>query len=117
VPELAPLELKAYLPAKDFELSKRFYEDTGFTVCPSSHEPAILHYGPCGGEHVNVCFLLQNHYVKEFAEHLQMHLLVEDVDAWWELIQAKQISQKYGVEALPPQLQLREVGTTHERAW
>ena len=28
-------------------------------------------------------FLLQNYYVKAFAENLQMHLLVNDVDAWW----------------------------------
>jgi hypothetical protein len=32
---------------------------------------------------------LQNYYVKEFAENLQMHPLVNDVDAWWREIQAK----------------------------
>jgi hypothetical protein len=29
-----------------------------------------------------------------------MHLLAKDVDAWWELIQAKQISRKYGEHKL-----------------
>jgi hypothetical protein len=28
-----PIELKAYDPAKDFELSKQFYQDLGFTLC------------------------------------------------------------------------------------
>jgi hypothetical protein len=47
-------------------------------------------------------FLLQDYFVKEFAENLQMHLLVKDVDAWWTQIQAKQISQRYAVRAEPP---------------
>jgi uncharacterized glyoxalase superfamily protein PhnB len=32
-----------------------------------------------------------------------MQLLVKDVDAWWEQIQAKQISQKYGVAIGQPE--------------
>ena len=40
--------------------------------------------------------------MKEFAENLQMHLLVKDVDAWWAQIQAKQIPQKHAVRAEPP---------------
>lgn len=68
----------------------------GFTVCWSNGGLALLHYGP-HGIHCGPAFLLQNFYVKEFAENLQMHLLVKDVDAWWEQLQAKQISQKYGV--------------------
>lgn len=106
MPDLAPIELKAHLPARDFALSKQFYQDIGFTLCWSNGGLALLHYGPCGGEHVKVCFLLQDHYVKEFAEHLQMHLMVKDVDAWWELIQAKGIAAKYGVEAAAPQDQV-----------
>jgi predicted lactoylglutathione lyase len=27
------IELKAFVPAKDFELSKQFYQDMGFTLC------------------------------------------------------------------------------------
>jgi hypothetical protein len=28
-----PIELKAFVPAKDFEVSKQFYQDLGFTLC------------------------------------------------------------------------------------
>lgn len=28
-----PIELKASVPSKDFELSKQFYQDLGFTLC------------------------------------------------------------------------------------
>lgn len=96
------LELKAHVPAKDFELSKQFYQDIGFTLCWSNGGLALLHYGP-HGVHGLPAFLLQNYYVKEFAEHLQMHLLVKDVDAWWAHLQTKQIAEKYGLNAGPPE--------------
>ena len=41
--------------------------------------------------------------MKEFAENLMMHLLVKDVDAWWNDIQEKKIVEKYGVRAEPPE--------------
>jgi hypothetical protein len=101
MPELAAIELKAHVPAKDFELSKQFYQDIGFTLCWCNGGLALLHYGPHGILGLPA-FLLQDHYTKEFAENLQMQLLVKDVDAWWALIQAKQIAEKYGVSAGPP---------------
>ena len=106
VPELIAIELKVHLPSKDFEVSKRFYQDIGFTLCWSNGGLALFHYGPHGvpGEPT---FLLQSYYVKEFAENLQMHLLVKNVDAWWAQIQAKQIPQQYGVK----------IGLPEDRAW
>jgi hypothetical protein len=102
VQELVAIELKAHLPAQDFELSKRFYQDIGFTLCWSNEGLAYLHYGP-HGDHGKVGFLLQDFYTKEFAENLQMHLLVKDVDAWWADFQARQIPDKYAVRAEPPE--------------
>ncbi len=96
------LELKAHLPSKDFEVSKQFYQDIGFTLCWSTDGLSLLHYGP-HDVHGLPAILLQNYYVKELAENLQMHLLVKDVDAWWTHLQAKQISEKYGVEIGPPE--------------
>jgi hypothetical protein len=98
-----PIELKAFLPAKDFELSKQFYQDLGFTLCWGTEgDLAYFHYGDhsCHGK---VGFLLQRFYVKEFAENLMMHLLVRDVDAWWTRIQDKKIIEKYNVRAEPPE--------------
>lgn len=99
---LNTIELKAFLPAKDFDLSKRFYQDMGFTLCWSEDNLAFFHYGD-HGNHAKSGFLLQRFYVKEFAENLMMHLLVEDVDAWWANIQDKQIAEKYGVHAEAPE--------------
>lgn len=99
---LHPIELKAFLPAKDFDLSKQFYQDLGFTLCWAESELAYLHYGD-HGSHGNIGFLLQRFYVKEFAENLMMHLLVKDVDAWWSNIQDRKIMEKYSVRVEPPE--------------
>jgi hypothetical protein len=101
VTELTAIELKAYVPAKDFEVSKTFYQDLGFTLCWSSEDLAYLHYGP-HGDQGKPGILLQRFYVKELAENLQMHLIVKDVDAWWAHVQNQKICEKYGVNAEPP---------------
>lgn len=92
---LNTIELKAFVPARDFELSKQFYQDIGFILASDSDGIAYFH-------HHNVSFLLQNFYVKEFADNFMMHLLVESVDAWWEKLQEKCIEEKYGVKMHPP---------------
>ena len=89
----ATVEIKAFVPSKDFELSKRFYIDLGFTVAWSSDDLAYLHAGRSS-------FLLQRFYVKEHAECSMMHLLVEDVEAWWEHVQAQRLEEKYGLRAI-----------------
>jgi len=87
---LKAIELKAFVPAKDFELSKRFYQDVGFTLASDTEGVAYLHHG-------EVSFLLQNFYEESFAKNLMMHLLVEDVQSWWDRLQQVGISEKYGV--------------------
>lgn len=87
---LRTIELKAFVPAKDYELSKRFYRDLGFTLASDGDGVAYFY-------HENVSFLLQNFYVKEFAENLMMHLLVEDVDAWKAKVDESGIAARYGV--------------------
>jgi uncharacterized glyoxalase superfamily protein PhnB len=52
-----------------------------------------------------VSFLLQNFYVKEFAENLMLHLLVEDVDAWKAKVDESGIAARYGVKVSDVQRQ------------
>jgi catechol 2,3-dioxygenase-like lactoylglutathione lyase family enzyme len=100
---LDAIELKAHLPAKDFETSQQFYQDLGFTLCWSSENLAFLHFGD-HGSHGKAGFLLQRFYNKELAENLMMHLLVSNVDAWWDRIKEQQLVERYGVRAEPPEL-------------
>lgn len=92
---MATVEIKAFVPAKDFEFSKRFYTDLGFELGWSLDDLAYFHAGGCS-------FLLQRFYVKEHADNFMMHLLVEDVEAWWRHVESNQLGKKYGVRVLPP---------------
>jgi len=94
-PNLATVEIKAFVPALDFELSKRFYEDLGFEIPWSDGDLAYLHAGECS-------FLLQRYDGREHAERFRMHMLVEDVDAWWDRIEERRLADRYGVHSEAP---------------
>ena len=98
MPNLSVVEVKAFVPSKDFELSKRFYRDVGFTMASDGGGVAYFHHG-------DASFLLQDFYEEELAKNFMMHLLVEDVDAWHKSIDDAGIAQKYGVKAGPIELQ------------
>ena len=93
------IDMKAFVPARDLELSKAFYTDLGFTVNWSTDEIAELQLG-------SFRCLLQKFYVREHADNFMMSLLVEDADAWWEHIQRLQLTTKYpGILCKEPALQ------------
>jgi hypothetical protein len=93
--DLNAVEIKAFVPARDFALSKLFYGDLSFTIAWSDSDLAYLRCGHCS-------FLLQNFYRPEHADNFMMHLLVGDVEAWWRHVQKAQLVAKYGVRAEPP---------------
>ena len=90
MPNLRVSEIKAFVPAKDFALSKQFYRDVGFTMASEGGGIAYFH---C--EHAS--FLLQDFCAASFAENFMMHMLVEDVDAWRARIDASGVGAKFGV--------------------
>lgn len=92
---MATVEIKAFVPAKDFALSKRFYADLGFAMAWCDDDLAYLHAG-------DASFLLQNFYRPDHAANFMMHLLVVDVEAWWAHVQRSGLIERYGVEAVPP---------------
>lgn len=87
---LRVVELKPFVPARDYELSKSFYRDLGFTLASDGGGVAYFH-------HETVSFLLQDFFVTELAENLMLHLLVEDVEAWRERVEQAGVAQRYGV--------------------
>ena len=93
------LDLKAFVPAKDFALSRQFYGDLGFTE--KWHNDQIAEF-EAGGYR----FLLQNFYAKELAENFMMQLQVEDGDVWWTRISGTGLKEKYQLKiAKPPAIQ------------
>lgn len=89
---------RPFLPTKDFDLSKRFYEALGFAK-ELDGEVAIFRVGAGG-------FILQKYFQKEWAENFMMHLMVDDLDAWWAHLVALDLPKHFGVSApKPPALQ------------
>lgn len=68
-------EFKVYLPAKDFEVSKRFYTALGFSMTEG--------WGGTVDFALNAArFRLQDYYVKDWAENFMVVVGVDDVEAW-----------------------------------
>jgi hypothetical protein len=65
-------EIKAFVPSKNFEISKQFYQDLGFTMDSDDDGIAYFHFE-------NVSFLLQDYCVEALAENFMMHILVESM--------------------------------------
>jgi uncharacterized glyoxalase superfamily protein PhnB len=80
---------RAFIPAKDFNSSKAFYEALGFKKLLDS-DVAIFGVGASA-------FILQRYYQKEWAENCMMQLMVDNLDAWWEHIDALNLPTVFGV--------------------
>lgn len=93
------LELNAFVPAKDFNLSKKFYLDIGFELSFSNNEIAKFSVS-------SFSFLLQKFYVKEHSENFMMSIMVGDADLWWEHFEKIGLREKYQhIMLKPPILQ------------
>jgi catechol 2,3-dioxygenase-like lactoylglutathione lyase family enzyme len=86
---------RPFLPAKDFDTSLRFYQALGFEAYKLGDTLAELSLG----EHA---FLLQGHYVKQWADNAMMHVLVTDVQAWWQHVSSLDLADRFGVRSPSP---------------
>jgi hypothetical protein len=85
---LATLDLRAFVPAKDFELSKAFYEALGFTKTWEDRGMAEFRIG-------SNRFFLQNYYHEGWAKNCMLNLVVEDVSAWQSHIRAAGLAERF----------------------
>jgi hypothetical protein len=86
---------RPFLPAKEFQTSLRFYEAIGFEAYRLGDTLEELSLG-------SYAFLLQGYYVKEWAENTVMHVLVNDVHAWWQHINSLDLANQFGVSPPAP---------------
>ncbi len=93
------LALRPFVPAKDFALSKRFYQALGFALTLEDDQVAILKTG-------SFSFILQNFHQQDLAENLMVQLLVRDGEAWWRDHEPAKLVETFGVKApKPPAMQ------------
>jgi uncharacterized glyoxalase superfamily protein PhnB len=90
--------IRPFLPTRDFDVSKRFYEALGFEKVLDS-EVAIFNTGSGG-------IVLQRHYQAAWAANTMLQLLVDDLDAWWKHIESLDLAARFGAQApKPPAMQ------------
>ena len=85
--------LRPFVPARDFELSKRFYADLGFEPGFANEQLAVFGLGATS-------FYLQNYCWEGVDQHYMLTLIVDDVEAWWPKV--RDIADRYGVRAREP---------------
>ncbi len=73
--------MRPMVPAKDFEISRRFYTELGFRPQTLDERLIEMHLGAYS-------FILQGYYVPPWADNFVMHMLVTDVNRWWNHISA-----------------------------
>jgi catechol 2,3-dioxygenase-like lactoylglutathione lyase family enzyme len=78
-----------FLPAKDFELSKRFYAELGFEVIAKIDNAVRLEIEGYG-------FWLQDYYVEEWANNTMLCIYVEDLNEWNQRLESINWEENYG---------------------
>jgi hypothetical protein len=86
---LQPVEIKAFVPARDFGLSRRFYQALGFGIPWHDDDLAYVKLGDCS-------FLLQRFHVEAHSANFVMHLLVENADDWHTHVTALDLPAQFG---------------------
>ena len=92
---LATVEIKAFVPARNLADSIAFYEAIGFEVPWHSEDLAYVRNG-------ETSFLLQQFYVPDHANNFMMHMLVESADDWYQHIKNLDIAARFSVRLDPP---------------
>lgn len=72
-------DIRTFIPSKDYEVSKSFYEALGFKGEYASDDLTLFESGECS-------FWLQRFYNEEFANNLMLQLSVLDIEEAFDLI-------------------------------
>jgi DNA-binding CsgD family transcriptional regulator len=82
--------MRPMVPAKDFEMSKRFYLELGFHPRTLTDRLVEMQLGVFS-------FILQSYYVREWADNFVVQVTVSDVGLWWDHIVSLDLPARYGV--------------------
>ncbi len=89
--------IRPFIGAKNFELSRRFYQDLGFQEIVLSPNLSVF-------QTEGISFYLQAAYVKDWIDNSMIFLEVADVVQYWETLLALDLPTKYeGVRLIPIQ--------------
>ena len=80
--------LRCFIPAKDYNYSRRFYKKLGFEETFYSPSLAVFQVS-------DFDFYLQNFYAKELAENYMVLLHVESPEEWWLHLQSLDLPKEF----------------------
>ena len=88
--------LRTFLPSKDYDLSRRFYQKLGFTETWYSPKMSVYKLG-------EFSFYLQKFYVEDWANNFMMFVEVENCDDWWIYMEDLNLKEEFPtVKSIPP---------------
>jgi hypothetical protein len=88
--------IRAFIGAKNFEVSRSFYKDIGFEESIISKTMSYFKIFETLG------FYLQDAYVKDWIDNTMVFVEVEDVQHYWNEIQNIELDKKYENVRLVP---------------
>lgn len=71
------VDIRCFVPAKDYAVSKAFYQALGFSLFELSASLTLCELGECS-------FFLQDFYDQKLAENLMLQLVVTDIEQAFE---------------------------------
>lgn len=87
--------IRPFIGAKDFEVSRRFYNDLGFTETVLFPSMSVFKNG-------DIAFYLQNADIKDWIDNSQVFVEVDNVDEYFKGLTSLELSTKYeGVRLVP----------------
>lgn len=72
-------DIRVFIPSKDYEVSKSFYQDLGFKMDYVTDDLSLFENGECS-------FFLQNFYNKQLAKNLMFQLSVTDIHEAYAIV-------------------------------
>ena len=92
----AAKSIRTFIGAFNFEESRQFYKDLGFTESPISNAMSYFKVTDSLG------FYLQNGYVEDWINNSMIFLEVDDVKRYWNELQSLELHNKYNKVKLTP---------------
>lgn len=89
------ISIRPFIGAKDYDLSRRFYQDLGFEERILSDDMSLFRTERIG-------FYLQNYYAQDWVDNSMIFLEVDDVDRYWDELLALDLPSKYPDVKLTP---------------
>ena len=88
--------LRTFIPAKDYNISRKFYQKLGFTETWFSQELSVYQIS-------KFSFYLQNLFVEDWANNFMLFLEVESCDAFWKYLNSLNLKEEFqNIKMIPP---------------